>query len=308
MNQTRNLIGKTSDSRHVSHRNDQNRDPSGSRESTATLGDSADLAEVMRDWHQATRRLQETHETLRAEVRRLTDELEVKNRQLERKNRLADLGQMATHVAHEVRNSLVPMTLYLSLLRRRLGSGCGALEIMDRIETGFTALEATVSDLLQFTSHREPLWGRFDIGQVVRDVLESMAPQLNAQGIVTELDVPTGMWLLADREMFRRAMLNLVLNALDAMPQGGELDITCWSGPAGVELEVADSGPGIDDRSRKRLFEPFYTTKQNGTGLGLAIVYRIAEVHGGCVRAANCPQGGAAFTLVFPRRALEAAA
>ena len=88
-------------------------------------GDDMELHAVLAAWHSATDRLQQTHEVLRREVRRLTEELEVKNRELARKNRLADLGQMASHVAHEVRNSLVPITLYLSLLRRQLAETSG---------------------------------------------------------------------------------------------------------------------------------------------------------------------------------------
>ena len=89
-------------------------------------------------------------------MHRLTDELEAKNRELARKNRLADLGQMAAHVAHEVRNNLVPVTLYLSLLRRRIDGEPGSLDMLDKIGPGFTALDATVNDLLQFTSDRDP--------------------------------------------------------------------------------------------------------------------------------------------------------
>src|SRR5580704_9779491 len=88
----------------------------------ATLDASADLQTILAAWHTATLRLEQTHNALREEVQQLTAELEVKNRELARKNRLADLGQMASHVAHEVRNNLVPVTLYLSLLRRRLTS------------------------------------------------------------------------------------------------------------------------------------------------------------------------------------------
>jgi signal transduction histidine kinase len=274
----------------------------------AMRASDVDLETVLAAWHSATERLTRTHETLRNEVRRLSDELEVKNRELARKNRLADLGQMASHVAHEVRNSLVPMTLYLSLLRRRLGDDGGTLDIMDKIAAGFTALEATVNDLLQFTSHRDPHWRSFDVRQLVEDVCDSLAPQLDAQGIAVEVDVPRGTLLSADQDMLRRALLNLVLNALDVMPDGGELTITSWQGSNSLELEVADSGPGIDADVRQRVFEPFFTTKSDGTGLGLAIVYRIAEVHGGEVRVANCPQGGAAFTLRIPRRMMEKAA
>ena len=93
---------------------------------------------------------------LREEVQELTDELEVKNRELARKNRLADLGQMASHVAHEVRNNLVPVTLYLSLLRRRIAGDAGSLDVLDKIAAGFTALDVMVNDLLHFTSDRDP--------------------------------------------------------------------------------------------------------------------------------------------------------
>src|SRR5271168_2021683 len=100
--------------------------------------------------------------------------------------------------------------------------------------------------------------------------------------------------------MLRRAVLNLVLNALDAMPDGGDLVVTVWQNAGNVELEIADSGQGLSEEARERAFEPFFTTKSHGTGLGLAIVYRIAEVHGGQILAHNCPEGGAAFTLRLP--------
>src|SRR5215207_10176574 len=99
----------------------------------------ADMQTILSAWNDATDRLRRTHETLRDEVRRLTDELEIKNRELARKNRLADLGQMASHVAHEVRNSLVPMKLYLSLLKRRLSEDGGTVDIADKIGSGLTA-------------------------------------------------------------------------------------------------------------------------------------------------------------------------
>jgi signal transduction histidine kinase len=269
---------------------------------------AADLKTVLAAWNVATLRLQETHEMLRAEVRRLTDELEVKNRELARKNRLADLGQMASHIAHEVRNNLVPVTLYLSLLRRRLSDDSGSMDVLDKVEAGFVGLDATVNDLLNFTSDRDPQLRTFLARKLVDDVLEGLAPQLSAQGIEPITDVPATLSLSGDYGMLRRAVLNLALNAVDVMPDGGTLNLTICAGRYGVEIEVTDSGPGLSDEVRQRAFEPFFTTKSNGTGLGLAIVYRVAEVHGGDIVAANCPEGGAAFTLRIPQRALERAA
>jgi signal transduction histidine kinase len=215
---------------------------------------------------------------------------------------------MASHVAHEVRNNLVPVSLYLSLLRRRLSDDSGSLDILAKIEAGFTALDATVNDLLNFTAHRQPQWQTFLIGDLVSEVCESLGPQLEAQMIDVDIDVPPNTLLSADREMIRRALLNLVLNAIDAMPDGGVLVITSYDSARGIELEVADSGPGLSDDAKRRAFEPFYSTKRNGTGLGLAFVQHVAEAHGGTVTAANCPEGGAAFTIKIPRKSMRAAA
>jgi len=268
----------------------------------------ASLETVLAAWHDATLRLQQTHEILQKEVRRLTDELEAKNRELARENRLADLGRMASHVAHEVRNSLVPVTLYLSLLKRRLSEDSGSLDILTKVEAGFTALDITVNDLLNFTSHRAPRWHTFPVRELIDDVCEAMGPQFQVQAIEVSTDVPPETLVHADREMLRRAVLNLVLNAVDVMPNGGELVFTSFNGPRGFELEIADSGPGLSEDQLRHAFDPFYTTKTGGTGLGLAIVHRIAETHGGRVTAMNCPDGGAAFTIELPRQAMGVAA
>lgn len=267
-----------------------------------------DLELVLTAWHTATERLQKTHEVLCSEVRRLTQELEAKNRELTRKNRLADLGQMASHVAHEVRNGLAPVTLYLSLVRRRLREDSEGLRIVDKLESGFTALEATVHDMLAFTADRQPTWRRFMLCELVDDVCESLGPQFVSHEVETRIDVPENLAVWGDRDMLRRALVNLALNAIDVMPQGGEMCITGCERAGGFELEVADSGPGVPHELGTRIFEPFFTTKSDGAGLGLAIVYRVAEAHAGEVRVANCPEGGAAFTIRIPRRAQQEAA
>src|SRR5688572_27613414 len=151
-----------------------------------------DLHSILEAWNEATDRLQRTHEALQEEVRRLSSELEAKNRELARKNRLADLGQMASHVAHEVRNNLVPMKLYLSLLRRRITDDSGSLDVLDKVLSGFTALEATVGDLLHFSSHRDPQRSIFDLRSLVEEVCEALVPQLEAQGIRVRIDCQAG--------------------------------------------------------------------------------------------------------------------
>lgn len=267
------------------------------------------LAAILEAWNDATLRLQQTHETLQGEVSRLTDELAKKDQELARQTRLADLGRMASHVAHEVRNSLVPVNLYLSLLRRRLSDDSGSLDVLTKVEAGFTALDATVNDLLSFTAHREPQWRSFILQDLIEEIIDSLAPQFEAQRIDVSLDVPPNTVVTADREMMRRAILNLVLNSVDAMPHGGEIVVTSYQRRGGLELEIADSGPGLPEDGKGKVFDPFFTTKATGTGLGLSIVNRIVEAHGGRVTAMNCPEGGAAFTIELPpRRAMGVAA
>ena len=261
-------------------------------------------------WQEATLRLEQTHAALRGEVARLTDELAVKNRELARKNRLADLGQIASHVAHEVRNNLVPVSLYAGALRRQLADRPESLEVLQRIEAGLTALDAMVHDMLNFTAERTPKPTRVPVRELLDELLAGLAPQCSAQGIRVAVDAPRTLVVEADREALRRTLLNLVLNAVDAMPAGGDLVLTAVDCRNCVEIEVADSGTGLSDEARRRAFEPFFTTKASGIGLGLAIVQRLMEAHGGGITVCNCPDGGAAFTVRLPRQAarLEAAA
>ncbi len=268
---------------------------------------SPDLARILHAWQTATVRLEQTHESLRSEVRRLTEELEQKNRELARKNRLADLGQMAAHIAHEVRNTLVPVSLYFSLLRRKIAGDRSSREILDKISTGFTALEVTVSDLLHFTADREAKLEPIAASEVVQTALDSLQPQLAAQGVNFHFNLAEADPLPIDSEMLRRAIVNIVLNALDVLPNGGELLLTTVLTPDRWELEIADNGPGWSEDALQRAAEPFFTTKHNGTGLGLSIVERIMESHGGELWLQNCPQGGAAITLSFPRDAASVA-
>ncbi len=230
------------------------------------------------------------------------------SREQERKNRWAELGRISSRVAREVRDNLGPVTLYLSLLRRRMSDDSGSIDILDKITPAIAAIEATLGDLMNLTSERDPKLQWVNVRGVIDEVYASLAPQLAAQEVETVTDVPRHLGILVDAILLRSAIVNLVLNALEAMPDGGRLVVTSYTGRGGLELEVADSGPGLSDDVRSHAFEPFFSTKNGGVGLGLAVVHRVAQMHGGSVVAMNCPEGGAAFTLRFPQRASQAAA
>jgi len=268
----------------------------------APVAEDLDLQTLLDIWQSATDRLQASHEVLRDEVQRLTSEVEAKNIELQRKNRLADLGQVTAHVAHEVRNSLVPLTLYLSLLRRDLAGDTCKLEMVEQIEAGFTAVESTVSDLLSFTADRRPNLQPVDAGEILKDIVASLSPQFAAQEIQVEVACSAVSRLHADASMLRRAVLNLVLNAIDAMPDGGSLKLSTAEDAEGFSIEVADSGTGFSAETAAEVLEPFFTTKSTGAGLGLAIVNRMMQSHNGRVVVASGKPRGAVFSLIFPEQ------
>jgi signal transduction histidine kinase len=157
-------------------------------------------------------------------------------------------------------------------------------------------------------SNRDPRWQWVDVPEIVDQVCRSLAERADKQGVDTVTDVPCHLPILADREMLAAALTQLMTNALDAMPGGGRMVITSYFGPGRFELEVADTGVGLSDHVRSRVFEPHFTTKAGKAGMGLALVKRIAKALGGDVVAMNCPEGGAAFTLRLPKRAYATAA
>lgn len=264
------------------------------------------LESVLEIWQSTTARLEQTHLTLQAEVRRLTAELEEKNRQLAKKNRLADLGQMAGHVAHEVRNHLVPLTLYLSLLRRQQtgetrtpSSSLTGLQLLDKIDVNLTAMRTMVQDLLNFTANRQPQWTAFQLRGLVDELMDEIRSQCQAHGISLSSQISPNLTLSADIDMVRSALRNLLLNAVDALADGGTLAVEVTRDDQLLRIDVIDDGPGIPVEVQSRLFDPFFTTKATGTGLGLSIVERIMESHGGMVRVQPRDPHGTCFSLHF---------
>lgn len=263
-----------------------------------------DLATLIRAYHDVTERLKASHELLQREVARLRDELSEKNRELARRERLAALGEMAAGVAHEIRNPLGGIGLYASLLERDLGDRPVQFDIARRIGEGVRKMDRIVGDVLAYAGNARPHLRPCSLTEILNAVLEQSlgkARMLNAH-----LDVGADLHeltLRCDPAQIERALVNLVINALDAAGSGGQVWIRRsprqkTEGFVGIAVE--DNGPGIPRESLHRVFNPFFTTKDNGTGLGLAIVHRIVEAHGGMIRASRREGGGAAFVLQLP--------
>jgi signal transduction histidine kinase len=236
---------------------------------------------------QVAERLKASHDGLQEQVERLREQLAAKDRQLERRKRLAALGEMAAGLAHEIRNPLGGIQLCASMLETDLEQMPRAQEMARKIGYGVCLLERIVRDVLAFARQSEPDPVPVAVGQLVRMGLLYAADKLEHYRCGVEIeDGLDDLAVLADPEQVSRALLNLMVNAAQAtegLDGGGVLRI----GPvvdapgalAGVRL--VDNGCGIVEDLLERVFDPFFSTRDEGTGLGLAIVHRIFEAHNG---------------------------
>jgi len=275
----------------------------------------SDLAELMASFTEVTTRLESTHAVLRGEVSRLSSELRDANERLRRSKRLAELGEMAAGIAHEIRNPLGSISLYSEILAQDM-TGEPA-ETADKIGKSVRRLDSIVRDVLDFARdlkvHPEPI----DTDDLIEAVTES--PRLEdgdpgSAGVCVRIE-PGAETIRCDRSLGMQALLNVVENARQA--NGGRGVVELHAGRVrfrtgsrervpGISIGVRDRGPGIDAEVLERMFNPFFTTRETGTGLGLAIVHRIVDAHSGVVIVRNnrdiegAGRDGATVELCFP--------
>lgn len=230
-------------------------------------------------------------------VQRLNEQ----EREVRRAERLAAVGQLAAGVAHEVRNPLTSAILLLETGRKDPAAGGLTADDLDLIEQELHRIEYTLQTFLAFARPPKLERSTFDLPPLLREAVALCRGRFEQAGITAEVVVPAGGGrLTADREQVRQVLVNLLLNAADAMPTGGRVTVAVERTAEAVEIVVADTGAGIPADMLPRLFEPFATGKETGTGLGLVVCQRIAEDHGGTIRGENPPGGGARFTLRLP--------
>jgi signal transduction histidine kinase len=216
---------------------------------------------------------------------------------LVRRERLSAVGEMATVIGHELRNPLGAAINYLFLARNRRTDGPELDGYLDRIEQETNRAAALCEDLTAYMRERESVIVHVDLGALVTEVLESTPPPPGIEVSVAGLEVD----LQADRAQLVQIVTNLIINAYQAMPDGGRLLVTGSASDGFVEITVDDTGVGIDPAVADRLLEPFFTTKPTGTGLGLAVVKRLTDGHHGTVSIEGGPEGGARVTIRLPR-------
>lgn len=259
-----------------------------------------ELTQLLTTYSQVTDRLKSSYEQLQHEVRGLREELASKNRQLARRERLAALGEMAAGLAHEIRNPLGGISLYASVLQRELTDREDLLTIVGKISRGVASLESLVADVLAFTNKVHCQAGPVDLGALVEETAEMTLSQCSSAVRIDIAESTRGRRVWVDENLFRRALLNLMLNASQACGDDGTIRVSCRRRGSHDVVVVEDDGPGIETDVVDRIFNPFFTTKSTGTGLGLTIVHRIVEAHGGVISATNRRSGGARFSIRLP--------
>lgn len=235
------------------------------------------------------------------QLKRQQEQMLSQQREMMRAGHLAVAGQLAASVAHEVRNPLATIKVLVEGALRAKNAAPLSRQELSVMHGEIARLERIVQDYLDFA--RPPDLNR-SLGDL-RDVVDQAAALLQAaarrQNVRLVSDYPSQpMWAKVDHDQFRAVLVNLLLNAVEAMPRGGPVHIALTSTNQGIELSVTDTGSGIPPDILKRLFTPFVSSKPSGTGLGLCISKRIVESHGGRITAQNCTEGGAVVTLVLP--------
>ena len=221
--------------------------------------------------------------------------------QVRRVEHLASLGQLAGGVAHEIRNPLAIVRAVAQILATKLQDRTQLSRHLAVLAAETDRIDRLIGELLEYGSSRPLHLDSVDIGSFVAELIASLIPYAEQRSVILRVDSASALPLLqADHDYLRRALLNLLLNAIQASEPGHEVTLTCASEAGFVRFSVRDHGRGIPMEIRERIFDPFFTTRDDGTGMGLAVVSRIATEHGGTIETSDTPGGGAIMTLCIP--------
>jgi signal transduction histidine kinase len=227
--------------------------------------------------------------------------------QMKRADRLASIGEMAAGIAHEIKNPLAGIAGVIQVLKKDLEPGDQKRAVLEEVLSQVERMDKAVRNLLSFARPPEPKVTMVDVNELIGKLLDFLAPQFAKYSIMSERKLATGLpWLNLDPDLIQQALINIALNAIQAMPEGGKFTVETRTTvdspdkPGMVEIVFSDSGKGISLENLGRIFNPFFTTRQQGTGLGLSITQRIIEQHSGEINVTSVPGKGASFTISFP--------
>ncbi|MFN0054579.1 MAG: sensor histidine kinase [Planctomycetales bacterium] len=254
------------------------------------------------------RELEAGLQTMGDHIAAMVERLQRSEMEVLRNEQLAAVGQLAAGVAHELRNPLMPIKMLVQAALERDDDRGLSGRGLHVVEEELGRLERSIQLFLDFARPSPLEKSTFDLVAAAEQTLELMSGHAEKQGVVIREQFPEHpVWIEADSGQIRQVLVNLLLNALDALPEGGIIQVEIIapaaeadsSSPA--ELRIADNGQGLPEPFLERIFEPFVTTKETGTGLGLSICQRIIDAHQGQITARNLPERGAEFVVQLPR-------
>lgn len=249
------------------------------------------------------RRYQQAAETLEESYRKLREQadqiIEIEE-QLRRADRLTALGELSAGMAHEIRNPLGSIRGTAEILRDGVAKDDPKSEFADILIREVDRLNRVLEDFLCFARPAPVGHGRFIVTRVIQDVLDLTRQQAVRNGVEVRTEFAAEVEASGQGEQIKQALLNLVLNALQAMPDGGCLTVSTANTPHEIHISIKDTGPGIAQENRERIFNPFVTTRTDGTGLGLAITQRIIHGHEGHIVLQSVQGEGATFIVCLP--------
>ena len=235
-------------------------------------------------------------------IQKTTADLKKTEAQLIRSEKLAALGQLAAGIAHEIRNPLTSINILIHSLTENFPTKDSRWEDLKVIEEEILRINEIVDQFLRFAKPAPPLLDKTDLIPIFEETLQLLRPQIEKGKIAVQKEFEPLPLITVDREQIKQVILNLLMNAIQAMPGGGQLSMSGRFSRDGywVELTVQDSGVGIPPEDLDKLFDPFFSTKEGGIGLGLSIAHRIIDQHHGKIEVESNPGKGTLFTISLP--------
>jgi signal transduction histidine kinase len=224
------------------------------------------------------------------------------NRELQTADRLTAISRISSGVAHEVKNPLNAILLHVEVARSKLSRGdTDVAEQMEIISREILRLDRVVRTFLDFTRPVELRMDTIPLQELVQEIVDLAQPQTAAANIqVSVLLEAEGVEVRVDRDLLKQAMLNVVVNAIQAMPEGGELHFEATTSEDTAEVRISDSGGGISEDLRDKIFRLYFSTKPQGSGIGLAMTFRIVQLHDGTIDFTSEPGKGTTFLIRLP--------
>ncbi|MBN2058328.1 MAG: hypothetical protein JW782_05995 [Candidatus Saganbacteria bacterium] len=223
-------------------------------------------------------------------------------RSLLRADKLASLGTLSAGMAHEIKNPLASIKAMTQVLDENLEDREFIVKYQAMMERQIDRINGIVEKLLKFGRPGRLSLSQVEVNGLIRETLALFSSQMEKKGVTLSLDLPGRIVILVDPDQLTQVIVNLVLNAIEAMPCGGGLNIATRADADGLEIRVSDGGTGIEPDTIESIFDPFYTSKADGTGMGLAVAYRSVKEHGGDIRVESRPGKGATFIIWLPTK------